>query len=104
MSQSISSPPLSPGRGKINNHSSGLPEASSTYQALSNNLSAGKGGASSSTDNTYRNQPVLRPEEKMATGAGGGGGGGGGYSATPVQAIRTEGPPRIFGIELKWIS
>jgi hypothetical protein len=39
----------------------------------------------------YRNQPILRLDEKA------------GYSATPVNA-KSDSSPTILGIELKWIS
>lgn len=103
MSQSNASPPSSPSVGKMNGHGHGHGHGhappSSTYQALSNNLSSSltgtSGGASSSTNyGMYRNQPILRLDEKS-----------GGYSATQVQPVsKADGPPMIFGIELKWIS
>lgn len=94
MSQSNASPPASPTIGKMNGHA----PPSSTYQALSNNLSSSGATASSTNYGLYRNQPILRLDEKS------GGGGGVGYSATPVQAAKSDGPPTILGIELKWIS
>lgn len=44
----------------------------------------------------YRNQPILRLDEKAGLM--------GGYSATPVQAAKLDAAPTILGIELKWIS